>query len=341
MNYKVIVIIPALNPDEKLIKLVEELRDNNYDVIVINDGSISKCDIIFNKLKDAKVLYHDENLGKGASIKTGLKYVKNNNDDEYIIVTMDADGQHTVKDAKRLVIYVENNMDSLALGSRTLDKTAPLKSRIGNMITRNIFKLSTGVKIYDTQTGLRCFSNKMINKMISIDGNRYEYEINVLLKCAKDGTPIKEIDIKTIYIDNNKYSHFNALTDSFRIYKSIIKFSLSSIISFIIDIMFYSLFLILINNNKYSLILSNVFARVISSTFNYIFNKNVVFKYNGNIKKSLISYALLVIFILLLNTVILTIFVNIGLNKLIAKIITEVLLFIISFIIQNKIIFKI
>ena len=208
------------------------------------------------------------------------------------------------------------------------------------MITRNIFKLSTGVKIYDTQTGLRCFSNKLIDKMINTDGNRYEYEINVLLKCSKDRIPIKEVNIKTIYIDNNKNSHFNALTDSFRIYKSIIKFSLSSIISFWIDIAFYSMFLILLRNSKYSLILSNVFARIISSSFNYAFNKSIVFKYNGSIKKSLLSYVILAIFILLLNTIILTIFVNVGLNKLLAKIITEVFLFIISFIIQNKIIFK-
>lgn len=221
---KLIVLIPAYNPDNKLISLIDELKSTNkFNIIVVNDGSDNEYQSVFNDIKnDCVLLSHKENIGKGAALKTGLKYIKKNYNDG-IIVTMDADGQHTIKDAIKISEYCNEHKDCLVLGSRKLDKKVPLRSKIGNGITRFVFRLSTGVKVYDTQTGLRAFDISLLDKMININGDRYEYEMNVLLTFSKHKIPIKELTIKTIYIDNNSSSHFNTIKDSYRIYKEIIK----------------------------------------------------------------------------------------------------------------------
>lgn len=217
-----IILIPAYEPDYKLIKLLREIN-HKYPTIVINDGSNKVYKDIFNEVKKyAHLLSYDINMGKGYALKTGLNYIEDTYDN-YIVVTMDADGQHTLKDALRLCDYVKDNQDTLALGRRELIKNTPIRSRIGNTITRKVFKLVTKNNIYDTQTGLRAFSNKLTDYMLSISGNRYEYEMNVLLNLKKHNIKYQEIPIETIYLDHNKSSHFNSLTDSYKVYKEIFK----------------------------------------------------------------------------------------------------------------------
>lgn len=227
MNIKKIILIPAYEPDNKLVELVKKLSKEEVDIIIIDDGSGPSYQEIFNKCKDtSKVISYKTNQGKGYALKTGLKYIKENYKNEYIIVTMDCDGQHTIKDANKLIEASINNKDTLYLGKRIRSQKTPLRSRLGNSITRFVYKITTGLDIYDTQTGLRVFTNSLIDYMINIEGNRFEYEMNVLLSCAKDKINIKEIEIETIYIDNNSKSHFNAIKDSYRIYKNIIKYTL-------------------------------------------------------------------------------------------------------------------
>ncbi len=341
-EYKYIALIPAYNPDSKLEKLVEELLKNHYEVIVINDGSKATSDQVFSNVETkCMVIDHEMNKGKGQALKTGLSYIRDNYQENYIVVTMDCDGQHTLKDAMKLCKFTENHPDYLVLGSRKLDQNVPLRSKVGNMITRYVYSLASGVDVYDTQTGLRAFSNKLVEEMLEIKGDRYEYEINVLLQLAKEGVPIKEITIQTIYIDNNSESHFHPIKDSFKIYKEILKFCLSSLLSFFIDVLLYSLFLLVFQNHNYSIQISNVLARVFSATFNYTANKKYVFKQKGSAIKSLFSYVSLAICILLLNTVLLTILVNVlSMNSILAKVLTEITLFIMSYIVQHKIIFR-
>ena len=327
-NKKIIILIPAYNPNRLLIKIVTELYDKKIKTIIVDDGSKNK-DIFTSLEKKAIIIHHDINKGKGRALKTGLSYIKEKYKDEYIIVTMDADGQHSVHDAIKIANYCLNNSNSLILGSRKLNKNVPIKNKLGNTITRNIYSLVTKRTIYDTQTGLRAFSTNLVDKMLNISGERYEYEINVLLELSNE-VPIKEIEIDTIYIDKNKGSNFNPIIDSYRIYKEIIKYSISSIISF----------LIIFKKNPYNIQISNITARIISATFNFIINKKIVFKHQNKLYKSLISYIILATFILIANTYILTLLVKIGFNKILAKIITELILFIISYTIQHFIIFK-
>lgn len=224
MKEKNIVLIPAYEPDNKLIKLVKDLSKEKLDIIIVDDGSGSNYKEIFNTCKEySEVISYEINKGKGHALKTGFKYIKENYNEPYIIVTMDCDGQHTIKDAKELMNECSKDKDTLYLGKRIRSKKTPIRSRMGNAITRFVYKITTGLDVYDTQTGLRVFSSNLLDYMLEIDGDRFEYEMNVLLKCAKDKIKIKEIQIETIYIDNNSGTHFNGIKDSYRIYKDIIK----------------------------------------------------------------------------------------------------------------------
>lgn len=334
---KKIALIPAYEPDSKLIQLTKNLYDRNFKCIIVDDGSGKCYKNIFESCKEyAYIISYEKNMGKGYALKTGLDYIKNNFMD-YTVLTIDSDGQHRVEDAEKLAHFAMNNKDTLVLGMRKRDKKVPLKSKIGNEITRFIYKLSTKVDVYDTQTGLRAFSDELVDEMLRIDGDKYEYEMNVLLKFARSKIKIKEIEIQTIYIENNRGSHFNVVKDSFKIYKEIIKFSLSSITSFIIDYGLYGLFTIIFNN----VIFANITARIISSNYNFFINKLVVFKSDKEVLKSYMQYFLLVITMLTLNTILLNTLVDFcNINKYVAKIITELTLFIINWIVQKKLIFK-
>lgn len=335
---KKVILIPAYEPDEKLINLVKKIDRDEFDIIVVDDGSGEEYFDIFNGIKKyVHLIQYDINKGKGYALKTGFKYVKEKYHNNYIVITMDSDGQHTIQDARNLALYSQEHLDTLVLGMRRRNESVPIRSRIGNGITRFVYSISTGISVYDTQTGLRVFSDKLMDLFLSIDGDRFEYEMNVLFLCAKMHIPIKEIKIETIYIKNNKGSHFNTLKDSYRIYKDIIKFSFASIISFIID---YCLFLLLLFITK-KIILSNVIARIISASINFYLNRKYVFHSNKNLVSSILSYIILAIFILVCNSYILQFMIDkIHLYVWFSKIIVEFIMFFVSWFIQKYFIFK-
>lgn len=342
---KIIALIPAYEPEENMLDLLENIKkDTDMDIVVVNDGSSDACKDIFSKAKEfAKVLEHEVNKGKGRALKTGLNYINDNYRGEYIVVTMDADGQHTIKDALKICDLVKKSPDMLVLGKRFFGEDVPLRSRFGNAMTRLVYKIATGVKVYDTQTGLRAFSYKLVPLMLEIKGERYEYEINVLMECSKNNIEIKEIDIATIYINNNSGSHFNVFKDSYRIYKEIFKFCAASIICFLVDYALYCIGLVFtVSLGKgLSTVVSNVFARIVSSVLNFTLNKKVVFKRKGNTLKLAISYFMLALCILAGNTIVLKMFVEVfNIDTKIAKLITELIFFIISWFIQKFLIFK-
>ena len=220
---KVVPIIPSLNPDNKLIVLVNELIENNFKkIIIVNDGSESKD--IFDKLSEKEecvILTHEVNKGKGCALKTAFKYYKDNLSNDYSgVITLDSDGQHKVSDAKNISnVLVDNDM--FILGTRLFNtKETPLRNKTGNRITSFVFKWLYGVYLKDTQTGLRAIPNRLIDLHLNTTGDRFEYEINALIDLVKAKVKILQIDIKTVYLENsNKNSHFNPFVDSYRIYK--------------------------------------------------------------------------------------------------------------------------
>lgn len=334
---KKIVLIPSYEPDEKLVDLVNKLNKEDLDIVVVNDGSNKSYNKIFDNLENTKVISYDTNMGKGYALKTGLSYIKDKYKKDYVVVTMDSDGQHDINDALKLCEEASKDKETLYLGKRIVSKKTPLKSKLGNTITRCIYSLVSKIDVYDTQTGLRAFSDELIDFMLSVQGDRFEYEMNVLLECPLNGIEIKEIEIKVIYLDNNKGSHFNAVKDSYRIYKEIFKYVSVSFISFLLDYSLYIVFNLLTGN----ILLSNIVARIISGTFNFTLNKNVVFKSKNKTSKSFVQYALLAVSILIVNTILLNFFVSVlGANKYFIKIVIELIMFIVSWLVQRLIIFK-
>lgn len=224
-----VVMIPAYQPDDRLVELTDQLWVNGCRIIVVDDGSGAQYRHIFEKLNDTCiVLHHGENRGKGAAIKTGLDYIRKEIWDAGVIGVMDADGQHLTKDMIKLLEYAESHTKMLVLGTRTVGREMPPKSRLGNRITRAVFRFVSGVRVSDTQTGMRAFGAGLLPKLLAVKGKRYEYEMNVLIEAVKAHIPIAEIKIHTIYTDRrNTGSHFRRFRDSFRIYKELLKFNVS------------------------------------------------------------------------------------------------------------------
>ena len=339
-----IAVIPAYEPDEHLLVTVRGLISASVSVVVVDDGSGEEYAEVFRQLPaNVHLITYDTNRGKGYALKKGFEFIYDKYGEKCIVVTVDSDGQHGIFDVINVLNAAEKSPEKLILGSRYMDKNAPLRSRIGNGITRAVYRVATGVRVYDTQTGLRAFAGENLNWMLNISGERYEYEMNVLLDCAKKKIQVKEVRIETIYMSNNSTSHFNVIRDSFLIYKDILKFSISSFVSFLIDYILYSLFFSWCEELDIAqrLLIANVGARVISSGVNFFINKRYVFKSQKNVFYAAMEYYLLVVFILIGNTVVLEVVANyLGINHLVAKIFIEVLFFVMSWFIQKKCIFS-
>lgn len=307
-----VVIIPAYKPDETLVAITDKLWEYGCRIIVVDDGSGEEYQQIFDRINDiCIVLRHTQNRGKGAAIKTALSYIKKEMWEHEWIGIMDCDGQHLPEDMQKLLQFARTHRRTLVLGVRTVGKEMPLKSRVGNQITRIVYRLVSGVKVSDTQTGLRAFDSELTEKLLSVEGERYEYEMNVLMTCAKEKISIKEVQIRTIYRDkDNSNSHFRGVRDSLRIYKEILKFTLSSFSSFLLDYTLFSILMFFLPHTAIAVLLANIAARIVSALYNYGMNCRFVFHTNQKMKKAA-AYFVLAGFILVMNNLILELFVQI------------------------------
>ena len=336
-----IALIPSYEPDEELLKVVKELLENSFKVVVVNDGSSSIYNEVFNKLPiGVHYLNYEMNMGKGFALKHGLQFIRSNFSEDSIIVTLDSDGQHKVSDAIKVCDLCEEK-GGLVLGSRHFDKGTPFKSRFGNWMARTTFLLSTHHKIYDTQTGLRAFDYSLIAKMQLVKGNRYEYEMNVLLDAIRDGVIIREVKIETLYVNNNAGTHFSPFKDTMRIFKEIIKFSASSLIGFGVDYGVFALLTLVNSSWEHWVLMCVIIARVISASINFTINYHLVFKKRETFWMAFIKYAGLAVFILGCNLLLMWLLhEKAGMNEYLAKIIVETTLFITSWIVQRLLVFR-
>lgn len=333
----IICIIPSYCPGDRLTETIDSLSKQDIACVVVNDGSPREYDDVFEKVKEkCTLLSHAENRGKGAALKTAMAYI----DDHYenkIIVCADGDGQHLVKDIENCARKAKEHEGTLVLGVRRFDReNVPFKSYYGNKITEAIFHLFTGVHVSDTQTGLRAFDQELMKKLRTVEGDRYEYEMKQLLYCVKEKIPFFEEEIETVYEGKNECSHFHPLRDSFVIYKQLLSFCLSSILSFFVD---FSLFALLSQVFE-ELAFANVFARIGSGLFNFEVNRKAVFEDGSRPFTSFVRYALLAGSILLVNTLLLYVFVyKLRVNKIIAKLFVEAGLFLVSWYMQKNYVF--
>lgn len=225
---EVVVIIPAWQPDRRLTQLIAELQEAGVaHLVVVDDGSSPDTDAVFSDISakgDVAVCRHEHNLGKGRALKTAFRHVLANLPGVRGVVTADADGQHLSADIVRVAQQLARTPDRAVLGVRSFTGNVPFRSRWGNALTRQIFALLTGHRVSDTQTGLRGLPMRMLPDLLTLPGDRYEYEMAALahLCQARDGLPA-EIPIQTVYLDGNRSSHFHLLRDSLRVYGALFR----------------------------------------------------------------------------------------------------------------------
>lgn len=354
MIKSVAIIIPVLNPDSNLYSYILRLANSGYTkIIVVDDGSGPEFKERFDQIKkieEVDFLRHDINLGKGRAIKDALAYYEllPDKNDFFGVITVDADGQHTIGDVNRLAALMVNHPKALSLGERDFDQEkVPFRSKFGNSCTRNLFKILYHIGLKDTQTGLRGIPNRLIPDFRKLAGDRYEYEMNMLIACSQQRIPIKSITIDTIYVDNNSSSHFHPILDSFKIYKLLLgqffKYSAVSILSFLVDLLLYSVLAAGLEASVTAYIMvATIGARAVSSFLNYFLNHRFVFKSTEKMGQTIWKYYLLAALIALTSGGVVTVIYRVipKVHTTIIKAVVDTLLFMVSYQVQKIFIFK-
>lgn len=346
----VAVLIPAYNPDEKLLELIVKLKGAFRDVVVVNDGSIVGGNI-FRLVAEqgVQVIVHEVNHGKGAALKTGFSWIRDNLPECRVVVTADSDGQHRLSDIVRVAAVALENLDTVTLGVRAFSGNVPLRSRFGNWWTRQFFFLVTRMRVADTQTGLRGIPFGLLPRMLEIPGERYEYEMAMLADARNYSKSPVQVPIETVYIAENASSHFNPLRDSVRIYGALIKFCVSSVGCFLLDNFVFTVMLYLMMRltdwKRATCVLGAIIvARSISATVNYLCNRTFVFRSKTRKSVAFLKYWGLVLMILFVGYVCTAVASRIfdarGFCVTALKIIVETVLFFLSYNLQKRWVFK-
>ena len=300
-----------------MLDLLKELGGLNFSIVVIDDGSGAKYNDIFTKAQAyADVQRYLHNRGKGEALKYGLRYIKEHFQPPYTVTTADADGQHRVEDIDKVANAAQQHPGALILGKRNLDKSTPIKSRIGNGISRVLYLLTTGRRIYETQTGLRAFSDTLLPRFLKLPGHRYEFEIDMILDAS--ALDIIEVEIQTVYFDNNAASHFRPFADTVSLDKEFLRYKLPSLIAGAAG---YLLFVILALVLR-PWLLPCVCARVFTILLKAVLNRVVPFTEKPPVGRFLITSVI----ILLCDTAVMWGLTAIGVNIFLAKLIASLLM---------------
>lgn len=339
------IIIPAYNPGNELIELVEKILQTDIaNIIIVNDGSKDDSNQIFNAIKNLNekitVLKHAINLGKGAALKTGLHYAYTHFNNTEGVVTADADGQHLIKDILRVGQALIENPKKLVIGVRQFSASGgnavPMRSKIGNLLTIKLFKLIVGQRVSDTQSGLRGIPLDFIPSLLKINNNGYEFELNMLIACKYNQRQIQEIPITTVYIDNNKSSHFNPIFDSLKIYFVLFRFAILSLLTFVLDLTVFAF----LSYHGYNILTGQIFGRVAGILFNYPIAKKMVFHCSENARFPFLKYLTLVAANGAISfTLIDYIVAKYSFSPVLIKVLVESLLFLANFAIARDFIF--
>ncbi len=349
-NMKVTAVVPSLNPDEKFLKVVQGLVESGFDsIILVDDGSREENKVWFERAMEypqCTLLVHEVNKGKGRALKTAMAHFLSLDNDHVGIVTLDGDGQHAMPDVVNCAKALEENTDSLVLGVRNFSgDDVPARSRMGNNITAGVFRVLCGIPITDTQTGLRGISRAFCEYLLDVKGERFEFETNMLLETRRADMKIHEVPIQTVYLEENKSSHFRPFHDSVAIYWLIVKYLSSSILSFVIDWGLYWFLLWFLGAfvsglGDVNIYIATAGARIVSSLFNFFMNRTVVFHSKDGLGKTAARYYILCACQMLCSAGLVHLLTLIGCPAMVAKIPVDILLFCFSFRIQRVWVFR-
>lgn len=350
VRWEIPIVIPSYEPDEKLPKLLKRLKETGFkNIVVVDDGSGGEYAHFFKDAEEiygCSVLHHAVNQGKGRALKTAFNYCLGKFRDMPGVVTADSDGQHSPECILLCVDALIAHPDSLILGCRCFEGVdVPARSEFGNKCTRVVMKYLTGITVSDTQTGLRGIPAVFMERLLMVKGERFEFETNMLLETKTRKIPIVEVPIRTIYIEENKTSHFNPIRDSIKIYMIFGKFLFSSLSSSVVDLALFSLFCFLLRGRQWGSITyvmaATAFARILSALYNYLLNLKVVFQSESPVKSSLPRYVLLAVVQMSLSAVIVGYLCSLFSGaEVLVKIPVDVLLFFLSFIIQREFVYR-
>lgn len=347
------IVLPSLNPDEKFIAVVDELCEVGFrHIVAVDDGSDEAHKPFFEKAKTAhpqmELICHEVNRGKGRALKNAFEFVRSSLPEAKGVITIDGDGQHLTKDIIACGEKMLELGDQVVLGSRDFNAPGvPPRSVAGNKTTARLFRLCYGIKINDTQTGLRAIPSEYLEAFCNIDGERYEYETNMLLNMKRMGIAFYEQPIETVYDDEDYVSHYDAVKDSWRIFKVMFKFLMSSLGSTIIDLAVFYLMMRFFGAaaGKFAELLSTAVARALSSFVNFSANNAVVFNNQKSYKRALIRYYCLCIPQALVSAGLVTLINHLFSNSVpivatLVKFVVDTGLFFISYQIQREWVFS-
>ncbi|WNM25867.1 GtrA family protein [Demequina capsici] len=335
------VLIPAYEPDERLVELVRALAPV-APVVVVDDGSGPSYGEVFTVVEalGATLLTHPANKGKAAALRTGMSWLHDSHPSQDVVCA-DADGQHRPDDILRVAAELarqrhDDRPAGIVLGARAFDGPVPLRSRLGNRATSALVAAATGAELTDTQTGLRAYPAALIPWAISVRGERFSYELRLLLAAGRAGIPLEEVPISTVYLDGNSSSHFRPVRDSALVLWPLAAFAASSLLAFAFD----TAVLLLASASGLSLGLSLLLARTSSGLVNFTINRRTVFRAEGPALPQLLRYLAVAVVVLAAGYGSLRLLTWVGLPLIVAKVITDGCLWVGSYGAQRLLVFR-
>lgn len=319
MNENRVALIPVIETNEELLRLLQELKENQFHNVVVYYGVNEEDKLFLQKLiYNAKIMILTSRQGRGNAIKAGLKYIKEKYRSNTLIVTMSKDNSHSVKDVVRLCNECMIHQDTFFLG-KTKELTS-LTDKVSNVFNKTLYRISSGENITTTTTTLRAFSYNFIDFLLTIKGEKEDYEANVLFSCASHKVKIKEIDL-TFQEENNEKKEIVESNNKDWLKENTQKLKSTKLffMGYIVD---YLLFLFLNFFAENHLIITNTFSRIISSIFTM--NKQKVHK--TDLEKYYKEFLTKTLVLLIIEILLLLLFVKIiHLPIFIAKLFSEVL----------------
>ncbi|KQB38823.1 DUF2062 domain-containing protein [Flavobacterium aquidurense] len=208
------VIVPTYNNHKTLKKVLDSILAFTTNIIIVNDGSTDTTGEILKQYSELTQIHHPKNLGKGRALRNGFRKAIEMHF-EYAI-TIDSDGQHFASDIPNFIAEIQKEPNSLLIGSRNMtQENVPKKSSFGNKFSNFWFKFETGIVLEDTQSGFRLYPLRLIPKQFYT--NKFEFEIEVIVRSAWKGILVKNIPIQILYDPAERVSHFRPFKDFTRI----------------------------------------------------------------------------------------------------------------------------
>ncbi len=333
-----IILIPSFQPSGALSQVVSAIVEHVDHVVVVDDGSGPDYAGRFDEIDMAgvTVLRHPTNRGKGRALKTGFHFIRHEWPG-HAVVTADGDGQHLTHDILKVAATLSTQPSGLVLGGRSFDGRVPARSRFGNTVSRALFRLAVGARVGDTQTGLRGIPADLLEWAEQVPGERFDYELVMLVRAAEASIPLVEIEITTVYLDGNSSSHFRPVRDSIRVTWPLVAFGASSLLAFLIDVVALQILL----STTGMLGLAVFGARLISGATNFVVNRSIVFGRHSNrgIGRDALGYVSLAVVLTAASYGGIVLVTDVGAPVLLAKIVVDVALYLASFQAQRLVVF--